>query len=505
MLKPIVAQPRRAYFAMAAIVFAGLAVLPFMGQDLLPAFKERDFLMHWITNAGTSHPEMARITQRACAELLTIAGVRNCGSHMGQAMLADEPYGINFTENWVSIDPSADYDETLRKIQETVDGYPGLIRDAQTYLKERIREVLTGSSDAVVVRIYGQDLQVLQSKAQEVRQALGNIDGIVDLKVEVHSDIPQIEVELDLARAGLYGVKPGDARRATALLLSGEKVGDILIDGKDYAVSVWSKPETRNNLSSIRELLIDTPARGRVRLDAIADIRLRATPNVVERLGQSRKIDVSANVRGRALGAVAQDVERAVRTVEFPLGYHAQVRGENVERQAAEQRLLIAGLVAAIAIFFLLYTSFQNWNLAILTFSTLPWALVGGLLAAFFANGGILSLGSLVGLLTILGIATRNGIMMISHFQYLEEEEGEPFGPELVLRGARERIAPILMTALTTGLALVPLVIRGNIPGQEIEYPMAIVILGGLLTSTLLNLFIVPSLYLRFGKRGHSA
>jgi Cu/Ag efflux pump CusA len=156
------------------------------------------------------------------------------------------------------------------------------------------------------------------------------------------------------------------------------------------------------------------------------------------------------------------------------------------------------------AIFFLLYTSFENWRLALLTFSTLPWALVGGLLAAFFTNGGILSLGSLVGLLTILGIATRNGIMMISHFQHLEEVEGEPFGPALVLRGARERIAPILMTALTTGLALVPLVIRGNIPGQEIEHPMAMVILGGLLTSTLLNLFVLPSLYLRFGKGRNS-
>src|SRR6185295_11330711 len=156
------------------------------------------------------------------------------------------------------------------------------------------------------------------------------------------------------------------------------------------------------------------------------------------------------------------------------------------------------------AIFFLLYTSFENWRLALLTFSTLPWALVGGLLAAFFTNGGILSLGSLVGLLTILGIATRNGIMMISHFQHLEEEEGERFGAALVLRGARERIAPILMTALTTGLALVPLVVRGNIPGQEIEHPMAIVILGGLLTSTVLNLLVVPSLYLRFGRRGNS-
>ena len=503
-LAPIVAQPRRAYIAMGVIVLAGLGVVPFLGQDLLPAFKERDFLMHWITNAGTSQPEMVRITQRACTELLSIPGVRNCGSHIGQATLADEPYGINFTENWVSIEPSVDYDATVRKIQETVDGYPGLIRDVQTYLKERIREVLTGSSDAIVIRIYGEDLHLLQSKAQEVQQALKEIDGIADLKVEAHSDIPQVEVELDPAAAGIYGINPGDVRRATSLLVAGEKVGDIFLDGKNYAVTVWSKPETRHSVTSIRELLIETPGRGRVRLGKIADVRIQPTPNVIERVGQSRKIDVSANVRGRALGAVAQDVERAVRSIEFPLGYHAEVLGENVERQAAQRRLLIAGLVAAIVILFLLYTSFQNMRLALLTFSTLPWAFVGGLLTAFFINGGILTLGSLVGLFTILGIATRNGIMMISHFQHLEVEEGEPFAPELVLRGARERLSPILMTALTTGLALVPLVIRGDIPGQEIEYPMAIVILGGLLTSTLLNLLIVPSLYLRFGKRSYS-
>jgi Cu/Ag efflux pump CusA len=489
---------------MVAIVFAGLSVLTLVGRELLPAFKERDFLMHWITNAGTSHPEMVRITRRACAELLTVPGVRNAGAHIGQAMLADEPYGINFTENWISIDPAMDYDQTVKRIQATVDGYPGLIRDVQTYLKERIREVLTGSSDAVVIRIYGQDLHALQSKAQEVKQALKDIRGIADLKVEVHSDIPQVEVELDFAAARLHRVNPGDVRRATAVLVSGEEVGDIFLDGKDYLVDVWSTPETRQSVSSISELLIDTPARGHVRLGDIAKVRIRPTPNVIERVGQSRKIDVSANVKGRDLGSVAHDVERAVRNVQFPLGYHVEVLGENAERQAAEQRLLIVGLVALTAIFFLLYTSFENWRLALLTFSTLPWALVGGLLAAFFTNGGILSLGSLVGLLTILGIATRNGIMMISHFQHLEEVESEPFGAALVLRGARERIAPILMTALTTGLALVPLVIRGNIPGQEIEHPMAMVILGGLLTSTLLNLFVVPSLYLRFGKRGNS-
>jgi Cu/Ag efflux pump CusA len=228
-------------------------------------------------------------------------------------------------------------------------------------------------------------------------------------------------------------------------------------------------------------------------------VRIVPAPNVIEREGQSRKIDVSGNVNGRDLGSVARDVQAAVAKVSFPLGYHAELVGEYAERQVAAQQLYLAGTVAVIAIFFLLVTSFQNLRLAVLTFSTLPWALVGGVLAAFLTRG-VLSLGSLVGLLTILGIATRNGIMMISHFQHLEEEEGERFGPELVLRGARERIAPIMMTALTTGLALVPMVIAGNIPGQEIEYPMAIVILGGLVTSTLLNLLVVPTLYLRFGR-----
>jgi Cu/Ag efflux pump CusA len=359
--------------------------------------------------------------------------------------------------------------------------------------------VLTGSSDTVVIRIYGPDLEELRLKADEVRDALGGIDGIVDLKKELHMDMPQVEVKANMIEAQRHGLKPGDIRRASAFLLQGEEVGDIYIGGKTYDVNVWSTPETRNSLTDIKKLLIDTPDGGQVRLGDVAHVRIVPVPNVIEREGQSRKIDVSANVSGRDLGSVAADVDAALKQVEFPLGYHAEVIGEFAEREAAQDRLFLAGSLAVIAIFFLLYTSFKNWRLTILTFFTLPWALVGGLLAAYLSNG-VLSLGSLVGLLTILGIATRNGIMMISHFQHLEEEEGEPFGPEMVMRGARERIAPIMMTALTTGLALVPLVIAGNIPGQEIEYPMALVILGGLVTSTLLNLLVVPTLYLRFGK-----
>ncbi len=491
--------PRFAYATISIIVIAGLAVIPSLGQELLPSFKERDFLMHWITKPGTSHGEMWRITAQACNELMTIPGVRNCGSHIGAAVNSDEPYGVYFTENWISIDPAVDYDTTLASVQEMVDGYPGLIRDVQTYLKERIREVLTGSSDTVVVRIYGPELEGLREQAEIVLSTVEGIEGIKDLKKEAHVDVAQIDIKVDLVAAQQYGLKPGDIRRAAAFLIQGEEIGDIFVDGKTYDVNVWSAPETRNSLNDIRELLIDTPDGRHVRLADVADVRIVAAPNVIEREGQSRKIDVSANVEGRDLGSVARDVEAAIRDLDFPLGYHAELFGEYAERQAAERQLLLAGMVAVVAIYFLLVTSFKNIRLATLTFFTLPWALVGGFLAAYLSTG-ILSLGSLVGLLTILGIATRNGIMMISHFQHLEEEEGEPFGPALVLRGARERIAPIMMTALTTGLALVPLVISGNIPGQEIEYPMALVILGGLVTSTVLNLLVVPTLYLRFGK-----
>ena len=503
-LGPILLKPRLAYATIAIFVVAGMGVIPSLGQELLPSFKERDFLMHWITKPGTSRPEMWRITAQACRELLTIPGVLNCGSHIGQAMLADEPYGIYFTENWISVDPEVDYDATLAKIQETVDGYPGLIRDVQTYLKERIREVLTGSSDTVVIRIYGPELEGLRDTSDSVLSALQGVEGLVDLKKETHVDVPQIDIKVDLVAAKQYGLKPGDIRRATSFLLQGEEVGDLFVGGKTYDVNVWSTPETRDSLDDIRNLLLDTPSGEQVRLEQVASIKIVPAPNVIEREGQSRKIDVSANVRGRDLGSVATEVEEIVENLQFPLGYHAELFGEYAERTAAERQLFLAGSIAVIAIFFLLVTSFENLRLATLTFFTLPWALVGGFMAAFLSTG-VLSLGSLVGLLTILGIATRNGIMMISHFQHLEEEEGEVFGPALVLRGARERIAPIMMTALTTGLALVPLVITGNIPGQEIEYPMAIVILGGLFSSTVLNLLVVPTLYLRFGKAGQDA
>jgi Cu/Ag efflux pump CusA len=339
----------------------------------------------------------------------------------------------------------------------------------------------------------------LRTTAADIRQALSDIDDVSDLHVELQAEIPHLQVEVDLAAAQRVGLKPGDVRRAVATLISGEEVGDMFREGKAYDVNVWSTPETRSSLTSLQNLPIDTPSGRVVTLGEVASVRVAPASNVVQREGDSRRIDVLADVSSRALGDVARDVEERLQRVALPLGYHAEVLGEYAERQAAQSRLFNFAFAAALGVLLLLVAAFGNWRLAVLAFVTLPSALVGGVLAAF-AGGGVISLGSLVGFLTVFGIAARNGIMLISHYQHLERHEGETFGHGMILRGARERLSPILMTAFATGLAIVPLVIAGDIPGHEIEHPMAVVILGGLFTSTLLNLLVVPAIYLRFGR-----
>jgi Cu/Ag efflux pump CusA len=261
-------------------------------------------------------------------------------------------------------------------------------------------------------------------------------------------------------------------------------------------VVVWGTPETRNSPTSIRELLIDTPSGSQVRLQYVAEVRIGSSITAIQHDTVSRRIDVSLNTDGRDLGAVVADVHAKLAQISFPLEYHAELLGEYAERQAAQGRLLGFALAALAGIFLLLQAAFGSWRLAGLLLVTLPMALVGGVLASL-AGGGVLSIGSLVGFVTVLGIAARNGIMLINHYQHLERVEGVPFGPELVLRGARERLSPILMTSVVVALVLAPLILAGDRPGLEIIRPMAVVILGGLLSTTLTTLFVLPVLYLQ--------
>jgi Cu/Ag efflux pump CusA len=338
----------------------------------------------------------------------------------------------------------------------------------------------------------------LRTHAKDIEGRIANVPGIVDAHAASQTNLPHVEVEPDVAKARAYGLKPGDIRRQASTLIASEEVSDIYSGGRAYDVHVTAIPSARDSISDVENLLLDTPDGRRIKLKDVAKIRVAPTPNAIQREKQSRYIDVSANVEGGDLAAAVDAVEDRLDGVTFPLGYHAEVLGEATELKEARGKLLLFGVGAGLAIFLLLQAAFGGLRPALLTFLLLPTALVGGVIAVRL-SGGVLSLGSLVGFLAVFGIAARNGILMISHFQRLEAE-GHAFGPGLVKQGARERLAPILMTALATGLALVPLVIAGTIPGHEIEHPMAVVILGGLVTSTLLNLFILPSLYLRFGR-----
>jgi CzcA family heavy metal efflux pump len=499
-LSRIVVRPVAAYATFLLVTLVGIGVYPHLGQSLFPSFQERDFLIHWVAPPGTSAAEMERSTTSISRELLAIPGVRSVGAHIGQALLGEEVAGVNLGEIWVSLRTDADYATTLSRIRTVANGYPGLYREVQTYLDERIQEVLTGGKEPIILRTYGEDLKVLRAKSDEILRLVESVPGVVDAHRDVSADIPQVNVTVNLAKAEKYGLKPGDVRRDAATLVAGEEVGDIFRSGKAYDVVVWTPEKTRHSFSDIENLPIDLPSGGRIRLGEVATVALRPNPNAIDRQGDSRYLDVGANVSGRDLGSVVNDINRKLASVRLDRGYHVELLGEYSERQAAQNRLLESAAIAGVLILLLLQASFRRWRLALLTFLTLPMALVGGVLAAWI-GGGVISLGSLVGFFTVFGIAARNGILLINHCQHLEEYEGMKFGPQLVLRGARERLSPILMTSLATGLALVPLVALGMRPGHEIEHPLAVVILGGLVTSTLLNLFVVPSLYLKFGRK----
>lgn len=499
LLFPLFHHPKRLIAGVfVAFVLTG-ASIPFLGEEFLPHFKEYDFLMHWVAKPGTSLEAMRASTQRVSKELLAIPGVRNFGSHIGRAEVADEVVGPNFAEHWISIDPKVPYDSTIAKIQHVIDGYPGVYRDVLTYLKERIKEVISGGGGAIVIRLFGPNLDELRQKAHQIEKEVSSVSGVAQLQVEQQVEVPQIEVTLKPEAALRYGVTAGDVRRAAMAMVRGNKVGETFDDQRIFDVVVWSAEKARSSLSSLKKILVDTVLGGKVPLEDVADIRIAPTPNVIQRENASRRIDISCNAKGRDLGSVAREIEARLGAMSLGQGYHAEVMGEYATRQASRHRLLLLAILSLVGILVVLYMDFKSVRLTTLVFVSLPFALIGGVSAAFL-TGGVLSLGSLVGFVTVLGIAARNGVMLISHYRHMEKFEGETFNQEMLIKGAQERLVPILMTASATALALLPIILGGNIPGHEIEYPMAVIIVGGLFTSTLLNLFVMPVLSLRWGR-----
>jgi CzcA family heavy metal efflux pump len=509
--------PLAVLIAAGVLVVMGLAALPLLNTSLIPSFKDRDVLVRLQSPPSTSETKMSSLTAQVSRELGAIEGVEDVGGHVGRALTGDQIVDVNSSTLAVNIGSDADYDATVAEVQDVVGSLDEQVkRDVVTYSQQKIGDVgtlvdaeapssgdnldvLTGADKPLVVRVYGPNLDVLRREANDVRDIVGGVDGVLDPSVERVTEEPVLAVETDLAKAEPYGIKPGDVRRAAAMLLQGITVGNIFGEQKVFEVVVKGAPEVRQSVESVRNMLIDTPGGGHVRLDQVADVRIQSSPAVIKRDAAEGYIDVEANVSGRSLSAVATDVEDRLANAEFPLEYHAEALGQTTTGQEINLvRVVGFGIAALIVIFLLFQAVFRSWRLAGLAFLTLPVAFVGGVLAALI-DGATLSLGSLIAFLGLLGIAARNGVMLIDRFQRLRLDETQSFGAELVRRGALERFAPTLTVAVATAAAVLPFVIMGNVAGLEIINPMAIVLLGGLLTSTLLSLFVLPVLYLRFG------
>ena len=490
--------------AVAVAVIAGLIILPQLRQpdSIVPASKDRDLLISWETAPGTSLPEIHRVTSRISDELRGIPGVRNVGAHVGRALTSDQVVDVNSGELWVSIQPSANYGNTVAAVEEIVQGYPGIGHTVSTYLEERVNEAGV-TQDDVVLRIFGEDPAVLRQSAEAAQLVLSDIDGVASSQVKLQFDSPEIQVEVDLAKAQQLGLVPGDVRRAAGTLVTGLEVGSLFEEQKVFEVIVLGIPTVRQSLTSIENLPIDTPDGGQVRLGDVASVQITSAPDVIKHDSVSRYIDVTATVSGRDVSAVVDDLNGQLASLTFPLEYHAEVLGEYSERQDARQLLYAIAIAAAIGVFLIMQALFNSWSLAAVSFLTLPAALVGGL-AATWIDDGVVTIGTLAGMLALLAVAIRNGIMLVTRYQRLEQHEGAHFGRDLILRGAQERLAPIVMTAFATAAAVLPFVIAGSAPGLEIVHPMAVAILGGLISSTMLSLFVIPVLYLRFAPSSRS-
>jgi Cu/Ag efflux pump CusA len=513
-----------AFAAAAIIVILALVALPAVRQEsLLPNFKEMDLVISLDGKPGTSHPAMSRVAKQVSRELRAVPGVKNVSAQIGRAITSDAVDEVNSSQIWLNIDPAADHDATIAEVRRIMAGYPGFDCDVETYLDEQVTDEIAGEDRGLVVRVYGEDLGVLRDKAEGIRQLLAKVDGVENPVVEYPEEAVRIEIEPVLEKCKTHGVAPGEVRRAASALLSGIVVGNLFEEQKVFEVVVWGTPEIRDSVNTVRGLLIESPLSESVRLEDVANVRIASGPTVIDREAVARFIDVVANIHGRDLAAIGRDVNQRLSQVSFPLEYRAEMLGETAERLAAQHRMLAIAVAALIGIYLLYQSAFGSWRLAALMVLMLPLALVGGLIAVY-ATGGIMSFGSILGFFAVLAIAVRNGVLLVSRYQALSHDassgevqpELEQFraqyakeiplndggkyrgeiSSDLVLQGTRERLLPIVVTAIASALAFAPFVYFGAVPGQEIIYPMAVVILGGLVTATLVNLFLLPAFYL---------
>lgn len=497
MLTYALKHPRYVLVGAALALTGAVAMMPTLGTAFLPEFNEGALTVSVVTVPGTSLEESNAIGQRVERILLADSAVVNTDRRQGRAELDEHAQGVNASEIDVTLQADVDKEALFESLRAQFAGIPGTNVTIGQPIGHRIDHMLSGTRANIAVKLFGPDLYQLRQSGAQIRDAMQSIAGVADLQLEQQMDVPQLQVRADRGALARYGMTVGQLAEAIDVAFNGEAVTQVLEEGRSVDLVVRFPEQFRENADAISAVSFDTPSGQRVALSTLANVQVTRGPNTISREDVQRKIVIQANVSGRDLGSTVADIQRAVREqVVLPPGYHVTYGGQ-FEAQAESTRTLSAlSLLSIAAIFLILFSEFRSTRTSILVMSNLPLAMIGGVLAVF-VTGRVVSIASLVGFVTLFGIATRNGILLVSHYRHLLAE-GIPFHDALV-RGSLERLSPILMTALTAGLALIPLALGGGEPGNELQTPMAIVILGGLISATALNMVVLPALYALFG------
>ena len=508
LLERIERFPSRVIAAVFAVIALGLATLPLFSGEFIPALREGHYVLHMTAVPGTAESESLRIGSRVAQAIGSIEGVQSVAQWVGRAPNGADTFGTHYSEFEVEIGavPGREQQRILREIRETLSGergaaWPGVTFGVNTFLTERIEETITGFAAPLAVNIYGTSLDELDRDAQQVAAAISRVAGARDVTVQAPPGTPELTIRVRHERAAALGLAPLDVVQAVSAAYEGANVAQLYQGGRVLDLVVVLDPAVRNDMGRVGTLQLRAADGRLVRLGQVADIQLTGGRYKILHAGGRRLQTVTANVERRDVS----DFERAVRErlatdVKLSAGNYLALAGEAQAEAQAREDLIVHSAIAGIGIFLLLFIAFNNLRNLALTFVNLPFALIGGVCAVLFATGGWMSLGSLVGFVTLFGITLRNSIMLVSHYQHLVENEGRPWALETALAGAAERLPSILMTALVTGLALLPLALGSGEPGREIEGPMATIIVGGLVTSTILNLLVLPTILLHFGR-----
>ena len=486
---------RKAVLTVSVLLFIGaLGLMSQLGRSFLPEFNEGSLVISAVTLPGISLEESNKIGNAVELALLSVPEISITTRRTGRAELDEHAQGVNAAEiDAPFVLDERSREEFLEEVREKLGGVSGAMITIGQPISHRIDHMLSGTRANIAIKIFGTNLNDMFSLSNKIKREIEGIDGLVDLSVEQQIEIPQIQIKAKRHMLNRYGITIGEFNKFVDVAFAGEKVSDVYEGARSFDLVLRFDNEHRGRIEDIRNALIDTHDGQKIPLSSVADVVSTTGPNTINRENVKRKTIVSANVAGRDQRSVVEEIQEAINTnIELPEGYHIEYGGQFEAEQEASKTLLITSLLSMLVIFLLLYQEFKNMKIASIILLNLPLALIGGVLSVWFTSG-IMSIPSIIGFITLFGVATRNGILLVSRYNALREEGVGLY--ETIIQGSTDRLSPILMTAFTAGLALIPLAIAGDLPGNEIQSPMAKVILGGLFSATLMNVYIIPMVY----------